>query len=316
MTHPHQYLRQPALFLPIVLLLFVFLTWPVWQWLWREWMGNDYYSHGLLIPFVVLFLAIQRVRLAKGIATADPPNTTEQSTDTSKISTTGDTAVDGEVTQIENRSHSSFALLWFSISLVGYLYFLQSRAYYLAAFALIGLVAGLIWLLGGNRLIRQLRFPVAYLLLMVPLPFVEHITYPMAIFAGLCGGEVVQFFGMDITIVGNAVTLPNAELVIGAQCSGINSLIALSALMILAAYLLDGPMWGKLTLIVLAIPLAILGNILRIISLLYVARLYDAEAAFIFYHDYSGILFFICILLLMVPLTRFLQLNKLRMDVI
>jgi hypothetical protein len=35
--------------------LFGVLTWPVWRWLWSEWMANDYYSHGLLIVPVSLF---------------------------------------------------------------------------------------------------------------------------------------------------------------------------------------------------------------------------------------------------------------------
>ena len=49
--------------LPLLALVgFAAVTWPVWQWLWFEWMSNDYYSHGLLILPVAIFLAVQRVR--------------------------------------------------------------------------------------------------------------------------------------------------------------------------------------------------------------------------------------------------------------
>ena len=51
-------LVAPLLALAALLLL----TWPVWRWLWGEWMGNQYYSHGILIPFVSLFLIIMRIR--------------------------------------------------------------------------------------------------------------------------------------------------------------------------------------------------------------------------------------------------------------
>ncbi len=44
------------------LVVFSILTWPVWRWLWGEWMGNSYYSHGVLIPPVSLFLVYQRFR--------------------------------------------------------------------------------------------------------------------------------------------------------------------------------------------------------------------------------------------------------------
>ena len=43
---------------------FAVLTWPVWRWLWSEWMANDYYSHGILIAPVAIFLAVQRFRNA------------------------------------------------------------------------------------------------------------------------------------------------------------------------------------------------------------------------------------------------------------
>ena len=41
-------------------------------------------------------------------------------------------------------------------------------------------LAGLVWTLGGDNAIRRLSFPVAYLALMVPLPFVERSTLPLA----------------------------------------------------------------------------------------------------------------------------------------
>jgi exosortase len=262
-------------------------------------MGNDYYSHGVLILPVALFLAVQRWRL-QPLPPVD----------------NGDARAQTHSPFTSARAMAIYSGLWLLLSIGLYLVFLNNKAYYLAAFALIALIGGLVWAVGNLHLLRLWLFPVLYLLLMVPLPFIERITYPMAIFAGLCGSGLVRFLGMDLTIVGNAVTLPNAELVIGAQCSGINSLIALTALMVLVAYVLAGPWWKRLILVLAAVPLAIAGNILRIASLLFVARAYGAEAAFIFYHDYSGIIFFICILLLILPLTRLLQVNTLRLDVI
>jgi exosortase len=269
----------------VATLILILLTYPVWRWLWEEWMGNDYYSHGILIPPVALFLAIQRLRNDKTVA-------------------------------LQGGQTSAPALAVLVISLALFLYFLNNKTYYLAAFAMVGLMVGLVWNFGGQSLIRKFAFPIGYLLLMVPLPFVDRVTLPLALFTGVCAGGIVRFLGLEVTIIGNAVTLPNAEMVIGAQCSGINSLIALTALMALAAYLLDGPLWGRLTLVLMALPLAILGNILRVTSLLFVARAYGAAAAFTYYHDYSGIFFFIGVLALMFPLTRLLQARTFRLEVI
>lgn len=280
------HLQPKSVALPVAAtVLFVALTWPVWRWLWGEWMGNEYYSHGILILPVALFLAIQRLRLDK------------QPYHTSSLG-------------------NNLGLLLLGSALILFLWLLNQRAYYLAAFAMLAMGAGIIWALGGTELLRRLLFPLGYLVLMIPLPFIDRLTLPLALFTGVCAGGLVRFLGLNVTIVGNAVSLPNAELVIGAQCSGINSLIALTALMTLTAYLLSGPLWGRLFLVLLSLPLAMAGNILRVASLLFVARTMGAQAAFVFYHDYSGLIFFILVFFLMFPLTRLLQTRTLRLDVI
>ncbi len=264
---------------------FLALTWPIWRWLWREWMANDYYSHGILIVPTALYLAWRRLRnQERGITRPD--------------------------------DNGILALLSVAIGLAFFLYFLNDKAYYLAAFAMVGMIAGLVWTLAGRRVLWLLAFPLAYLLLMIPLPFIERATLPLALFTGVCSTTLVKFLGLELTVIGNAVKLPNADLLIGAQCSGINSMIALMALTALAAYVLDGPLWGRISLVFLAGPIAMLGNILRVSNLLFVARYYGADAAFRFYHDYSGIVFFVLVLIMMIPLTRLLRCSSLRLEVL
>lgn len=275
-----------SLWLPVVAIAgYVVITWPVWQWLWFEWMSNEYYSHGLLILPVSLFLAVQRFR-----------------NDATLTYTPGQTSLAGVVL--------------FGATLAFYVVSLQQRAYYLAAFAMVGMLAGLVWAVAGMTVLRRLAFPIGYLVLMVPLPLLDRITLPLALFTGFCSGSLVQFLGLPVAINGNAIALPNTDLVIGAQCSGVNSLVTLVALLVLVAYLLDGPVWSRIVLVLLAIPLALMGNILRVATLLFVARAWGADAAFAFYHDYSGILFFVAVLALILPLTRALQFGRLRAEVI
>lgn len=264
---------------------YVLITWPVWQWLWLEWLSNEYYSHGLLIVPVALFLAFRRVRNDPKLRSA-----------------------------LAHRNGAGLILLGGTLAF--YLYALQQRAYYLAAFAIIGMIAGLVWTLAGPTPLRRLAFPIGYLILMVPLPVLDRITLPLALFTGYCSGALVQLLGLDVTITGNAVTLPNANLVIGAQCSGVNSLISLVALLMLVAYLLEGSIVARILLVALALPLALLANILRVAALLFVARVWGAEAGFTFYHDYSGIFFFLAALALTPPLTRALRFGSLRPEVI
>jgi exosortase len=284
---PSNWQRMPQhLWLPLLAGIgFFAITWPVWRWLWSEWMSNDYYSHGILIAPIALYLAVQRFRNDKSLI-------------------------------YPSNAGNLYGVLLLGAALAAYLFFLQSRALYLAAFAMVAMLAGLVWALGGTNVVRKLAFPLAYLVLMIPLPNWDRITLPLALFTGVCSGGLVQFLGLDVTIVGNSITLPNADLVIGAQCSGVNSLIALTSLMVLVAYLLDGPLWSRVALVLISIPLAVVGNILRVATLLYVARAWGAQAAFTYYHDYSGIFFFIGVLLLVYPLTRMLRFGQFRYEVI
>jgi exosortase len=282
MTYP----RFQTVVLPLLgAFAFALLTAPTWRWLWGEWMSNDYYSHGILIPPVAAYLAYQRIRRDESF-------------------------------RWQPGRGMAWALLLVAVSLAAYLWFFRDKAYYLAAFAMIPLLAGLVWLFGGGGAARRLIFPLAYLAFMVPLPFIDRYTLPLALFTGVCSGALVRFLGLDVNITGNAVTLPNADLVIGAQCSGVNSLIALLALLAVVAYIVDGPPWARITLVLLAVPLALLGNILRVASLLFVAREWGAQAAFTFYHDYSGIAFFVAVLLLLYPLVSLLRCGQLRSNVI
>lgn len=276
--------QQQFLLIGIIAILGL-LTWPVWRWLWSEWMANDYYSHGLLILPVSLFLAWRRL-------TVDP------------------------MLRLQWFQQDIRSLVLVAASLVLYIFWLNGKAYYLAGFAMIGLIAGLVWIVLGWKTLTKLLFPIAYLVLMIPIPIIERITYPLALFTGICSGALVRFLGVPINIVGNAVQMPGTDLLIGAQCSGINSMITLIALTSLCAYLFGGPMWGKIGLVLISIPLAMLGNILRVGNLLYVAYYWGVDAAFTFYHDYSGFVFFAVVLALLLPVMRLLRLKSLRMDVI
>jgi exosortase len=180
---------------------------------------------------------------------------------------------------------------------------------------MIVLIAGVVWFLLGTAALRRLAFPIGFLLFMVPLPFVEPLSVPMAQFTGIIAASAVRLFGVPISISGSQVTLPNAALVVGAQCSGLRSIVSLLTLVALVIFVLQGPWWGKVLLALSAIPIAILGNVLRVTSLLVVANLWGADAGFKFYHDYSSIVFFLSALALLIMLSRLVKCREIRDDI-
>ncbi len=263
--------------------LLLALFYPALRWLAGEWLGNDYYSHGPLVPLISAFFAWR-------LWVTWPP----------------------EQRQIKP---AAIGLVPAVGGLVVYLYALLQRAYFVASLAMIVIIVGLVWYLLGTAALRRLAFPIAFLLFMVPLPFVEPLSVPLAQFTGLVSATCVRFFGVPIIVNGAQVTLPNAQLVVGAQCSGLRSIVTLFTLVGLVVFVVRGPWWAKLLLVLSSIPIAAFGNVMRVSSLLGVANVWGADAGFRYYHDYSGIVFFLSALLLLLLFSRVVGCREIREDI-
>jgi exosortase len=264
-------------------ILLLALFYPTIRWLISEWLGNDYYSHGFLVPAISAVLAWR-------LWANWPP----------------------EQRQIKS---ASAGLIPLALGLGLYLTALSARAFFVASLAMILLIASLVWFLLGTAALHRLWFPIAFLLFAVPLPFVEPLSVPMAQFTGGIAAGVVSLFGMPITVNGAQVTLPNASLVVGAQCSGLRSIVTLLTLVALVVFLVEGSWQAKALLALSSIPIAIFGNVLRIASLLVVANAWGVNAAFTYYHDYSGIVFFLSALGLLLLFSWLLGCREIREDI-
>jgi len=271
--------RPDRLLYLLIALLAALLLFPTLRWLANEWWSNDYYSHGVLVPLISGYFAWRL--LPRG-----------------------------------ERRPSNLGLFLLVASLVFYLVALFQRAYFLAALGMIGLFAGLIWYFWGGVALKRLAYPLAFLILMVPLPFVEASSLPMALFTGDISTRVMQALGMDVIVNGAAVTLPNANLVVGAECSGMRSIVALLTLVAVFAYVVDGPLLSKLLLALSAIPIAVLGNIFRVSTLMAVADRWGVDAGFTYYHNYSGIFFFLFAFACLLLLARLLKCREIRADLL
>jgi exosortase len=264
-------------------ILLLALFYPTLKWLVGEWLGNDYYSHGPLVPLVSAFLAWR-------LWVKWPP----------------------EQRQIKP---ATIGLLPLSVGLITYLVALLQRAYFAASLAMIVIIVGLVWYLLGTASLRRFAFPIGFLFFMVPLPFVEPLSVPLAQLTGALSAAIVRLFGVPIIVNGAQITLPNAELVVGAQCSGLRSIVTLMTLVALVIFLVEGVWWKKLLLALSSIVIAALGNVIRVASLLVVANIWGADAAFKYYHDYSGIVFFLSALALLLAFSWVLGCREIREDI-
>lgn len=162
----------------------------------------------------------------------------------------------------------------------------------------------------GPRVARLLLFPCAYLLLCIPLNFLDAFTFPLRLFSTKVAASLLNGVGLPVVRAGTIVYPASEQGVsfnVADPCSGLHSLLAMIALTAAYGYLVQRGAWRKLTLFVLAVPLAIVGNVVRIFSVALVGRLFGSEAAMTVYHDYSGYLVFASAILLMLACSRILD---------
>ena len=168
----------------------------------------------------------------------------------------------------------------------------------------IGLCFTIPWTFFGWRCARLFLFPAAYLLFCIPLAtFLDFVTIQLRYIAGATSLAVLNGIGLEAVREGTAVISRGAHpfaVDIAEPCSGLRSLFALMALTAGYAYF-NQPAWLRRGLLfACSIPLAIAGNVARIVSICVIASCTDPQFATGFYHDYSGYIVFIVAIALMV----------------
>ena len=169
--------------------------------------------------------------------------------------------------------------------------------------AFAGLLIALPWAIGGRALARAVLFPAVFLLFCLPLAtFLDVVTVHLRLFASSAAFAVLKGFGADVVRRGTMIGSANGSFAIDVAdpCSGIRSLFALMALTVAYAHFTQRSCWRRALLFVLSVPLAILGNVVRILTICLVANYASATFAAGFYHDYSGYVVFLVAILAMV----------------
>lgn len=169
--------------------------------------------------------------------------------------------------------------------------------------AFIGLLIAVPWAFFGRATAKAVAFPALFLLFCLPLAtFLDVITVHLRIFASSTAFALLHGLGAEVVRQGTMIAAVDGSFAIDIAdpCSGLRSIFALMALTAGYAYF-NQPTWLRRALLFAAsVPLAILGNVTRILSITLVANFASADFALGFYHDYSGYVVFAVAILLMV----------------
>lgn len=178
--------------------------------------------------------------------------------------------------------------------------------------ALILLLWGIPFLLYGWGVARWLLFPCGYLFLAIPLNFIDSMTAPLRLFATAVAAGILNGFGLEVQRVGAGLFSGAGNAFafnVAPECSGLRSLLAMTALMAFYAWYSQKTIAKQWGLFLCCVPVAIVANICRIILVVVVAAFFGQETAMGLWHDYSGYPIFLISVALMLALDRLLNLD-------
>jgi exosortase len=129
-------------------------------------------------------------------------------------------------------------------------------------------VVGFIAAVFGWRIVRELTYPLCTLILMIAPPtfIFERLTLSLQLLASRLGEVCLEALGYSVLREGNILEMVGIKLSVEEACSGIRSLVAIFFMCVLYNYFFVKGRSMKALLLLMAIPVAILGNAVRIVA--------------------------------------------------
>jgi exosortase len=234
------------------------------EWLWASWNPRTGYEHGFIAPFLILLLVARRIPEAAAMPSRP--------------------------------SRWGLVLVVF-----GALFYVAAVRTYQPRLALGGLpillLGAIVWMRGWATA-RLFAFPLCIVYFIIPIPGMIQATNGLQLFATKSAYHLGKLLGVPATLSGNdiySIPMDKWQFNIAEGCSGVRSLMALTLVSAVYAHLTQKVLWKKAVLFLCSIPLALLGNCLRLTSILVVAEFIDAKFAAATYHEGSGFIFFLVV---------------------
>ncbi len=225
-----------------------------------DWYNDQNYSHGFLVPLIAAYFLSQ--------------NWQELNSTPLRPSNAGLLVIIG-------------SLLLLSLGFIGTEYFTMRSS-------LVFLLAGIVLYWFGWAVLRLASLPIAFLIFMVPLPYIvyDSLAFPLKLLVTKASVVVLKILTIPVVSEGNIIMFPQTVLEVADACSGLRSLMSLVTLAVALAFLTQKTTLKRTLLIVSSVPVAIVTNMFRVITTGVLANRYGAAAAEGFFHEFAGLAVF------------------------
>ncbi|MCC7491786.1 MAG: exosortase/archaeosortase family protein [Fimbriimonadaceae bacterium] len=242
-------------------------------WIWEGWRENPYFSHGPLVPLLVGYV-VWRLRPALAAAAWRTwwPGL-------GVVVAAGVATVVGRILDI----NLGLALgLWL-------------------------LLHGVVLTAGGPVVYRLLLFPLCFLIFALPVSqlVIHHYSFPLQLVSARGAALLMSLLtGAAATARGTLMQMDGQDYLVAAECSGFKALLGLTMVGVLVAWLTATSPGRKAAIAALAAPIAVAANIVRLLAILVVGRLWGHDFAVTTFHDASGLVMLLAALGILMAAAR------------
>lgn len=180
---------------------------------------------------------------------------------------------------------------------------------FLEAGSMIPVIAGTLLVMRGFAGLRAMLFPLFFLLLLVPLPhmLVQVLTGPLKAGVSHVAELVLHGAGYPIARSGVILTVGQYQLLVADACAGLSSIFTLEALSLVYLNLMRYTSTARnVVLALLAIPIAFVANVVRVVVLILITYHLGDEAGQGFMHYAAGMTLFVVAVFLLFGADRLL----------
>ena len=198
----------------------------------------------------------------------------------------------------------AYTLAWLCF-IIAAIFYIPGRALdiiYFETGAFIWALAGIILMAGGVSLLNKLKFPLIFMLFMVPLPntLVGPLSSVMKLAVSAVTVNILSWFDLPVARNGVVIYLGQYQLLVADACAGMRTLFMLEALGILYLNLVYYPSkLRNIVLPILIIPISFTANVVRVIVLSLITYYWGNAAGQGFLHGFAGMVLFLAGLFMM-----------------